>query len=74
MVDSKIEETKNYIIMMKTDQTIKELAHINTREMLQKILEKANKIIIGDIGFNSPDDYLKYVLEKKDNDGTPVAY
>ena len=38
------------------------------------ILEKGNKAFIGDIGYNSVDDYMKHILENKGNNEAPVAY
>ena len=38
------------------------------------ILEKGNKAFIGDIGYNSVDDYMKDILENKGNNEAPVAY
>ena len=38
------------------------------------ILEKGNIAIIGDLGYNSVDDYLKDILENKGNNDAPVAY
>ena len=38
------------------------------------ILEKGNIAIIGDLGYNSVDDYLKDILENKGNNDSPVAY
>ena len=38
------------------------------------ILENGNIAIIGDLGYNSVDDYLKDILENKGNNDAPVAY
>ena len=91
MVESKIEEIRNFIINRKTDNIIKEIGNIDTGEILKKnfenILEqqkrdieiieaskKLNKILLGDMEFNSLDDYMEHILKNEGNNDAPVAY
>ena len=91
MIESKIEEIKNFIINRKTDNIIKEIGNIDTGEILRKnfenILEqqkrdieiieaskKLNKILLGDMEFNSLNDYMEHILKNEGNNDAPVAY
>ena len=91
MVESKIEEIRNFIINRKTDNIIKEIGNIDTGEVLRKNIEnileqqkrdieiieaskKLNKILLGDMEFNSLDDYMEHILKNDGNNDTLVAY
>ena len=91
MVESKIEEIRNFIINRKTDNIIKEIGNIDTGEILRKNIEnileqqkrnkkiieaseKLNKVLLGDMEFNSLDDYMEHILKNDGNNDAPVAY
>ena len=91
MIESKIEEIKNFKINRKTDNIIKEIGNIDTGEILRKNIEnileqqkrnkkiieaseKLNKVLLGDMEFNSLDDYMEHILKNDGNNDTPVAY